>query len=740
MPSSDFLSVVIWWGLFFLIGISCLPMTFRLFPKFFDRGYIFAKVIGLMLLSYLLFVLGELHVVAFTRLNSIVLLILIAVYNGLLFVKPKEILMIMKKHWRFFLFEEGLFFFGLFLWSFVRATQPDIHGLEKYMDFGFINSILRTVYFPPKDMWYTPFYINYYYFGHLATAVLTRLSNIPSYISFNLMLATIFAFTLTVSFVLGIQLLKVFFGEKRTYVQKIIIFFGGILSSFLLTFCGNLQTIYTFFKPYSGENVTPFWQLPFLPLSFPNSYWYPNATRFIYHTIHEFPIYSFVVSDLHGHVLDIPFVLLTLALFFSLILSSMSKRKLSVFHLIGIGFILAILYMTNAWDGLIYFLLSLCILIVFELKRVHHKEVHPLSFLLPRLTIVSKYLHNRKKTDFVTGVIWQTAVIFAAYFVFSLPFSLFFQAGEIVHGIGVLCMPTFLTNLGHLGPFLFEADHCQKSPIWQLGILYGFFAFWCAGLGILLYKQREKLTDSDLYVFLLVIVSMLLIIIPEFFYLKDIYPAHYRANTMFKLVYQAFIMLSLSSGYAMVRIAFFRPLSKKWLWGIYKLIGIVLFGFVAIYPYFAISSYYNDLKVYSGLNGIAYLQKVYPTDSTAISWLNATIVGQPVILEAQGDSYTDYARVSSNTGLPTVLGWTVHEWLWRGSYDPLPERISDVQRMYESTDPTETKQLLDKYHVSLVFVGTLERQKYTNLNEAKFITLGKIIFQDGTTRIYQIYQ
>ncbi|MDE2025711.1 MAG: hypothetical protein KGJ07_04420 [Patescibacteria group bacterium] len=268
MPSSDFLSVVIWWGLFFLIGISCLPMTFRLFPKFFDRGYIFAKVIGLMLLSYLLFVLGELHVVAFTRLNSIVLLILIAVYNGLLFVKPKEILMIMKKHWRFFLFEEGLFFFGLFLWSFVRATQPDIHGLEKYMDFGFINSILRTVYFPPKDMWYTPFYINYYYFGHLATAVLTRLSNIPSYISFNLMLATIFAFTLTVSFVLGIQLLKVFFGEKRTYVQKIIIFFGGILSSFLLTFCGNLQTIYTFFKPYSGENVTPFWQLPFLRFHF----------------------------------------------------------------------------------------------------------------------------------------------------------------------------------------------------------------------------------------------------------------------------------------------------------------------------------------------------------------------------------------------------------------------------------------------------------------------------------------
>ena len=43
-----------------------------------------------------------------------------------------------------------------------------------------------------------------------------------------------------------------------------------------------------------------------------------------------------------------------------------------------------------------------------------------------------------------------------------------------------------------------------------------------------------------------------------------------------------------------------------------------------------------------------------------------TIEGQPVVLEANGDSYSDYERVSAMTGLPTVLGWYVHEWLWRG--------------------------------------------------------------------------
>ena len=64
-----------------------------------------------------------------------------------------------------------------------------------------------------------------------------------------------------------------------------------------------------FLKIILGENPVPFWHLPLSIQFFPNMYWYPNATRFIHNTIHEFPLYSFVVSDLHGHVLDIPIVL-----------------------------------------------------------------------------------------------------------------------------------------------------------------------------------------------------------------------------------------------------------------------------------------------------------------------------------------------------------------------------------------------------------------------------------------------
>ena len=80
------------------------------------------------------------------------------------------------------------------------------------------------------------------------------------------------------------------------------------------------------------------------------------------------------------------------------------------------------------------------------------------------------------------------------------------------------------------------------------------------------------------------------------------------------------------------------------------------------------------------------MEKQYPEDKEIIDYINKNIIGQPIILEAQGDSYTDFARISANTGLPTVLGWTVHEWLWRGSYDVPSARFDDIKNGIDNTN------------------------------------------------------
>ena len=723
-------------------------------------------MLGMSFTAYTIFLLGTLHILPFSQWGSYLVLLLWFIVFHIRFARnPNRLLFttsffkLIKNHWKIFLFEELLFLTGLFFLSYIRSFSPDIHGLEKYMDFGFINSILRTTYFPPKDMWFTPFSINYYYFGHLITAVLTKLSGIPSLITFNLMLGTILGLTFTAAFSIAANLIY-FLQENKKLHLKIIV--SGLLSAFLVTLGGNLHIIYAFFKPYSNDHPVPFWNLAYNPSGFPNSYWYPNATRFIYNTIHEFPIYSWVVSDLHGHVLDIPFVLTTIALLLSLMTKSQNTKSkqiinhktqnsrtlkfkmwnlfetwnlefgiLKIKYILLLSFLLAVMYMTNAWDGGIYLLLTLLVLIYLKIKQNGW---------------------GTRKIYILTTVGYSLVAICAAFFLFSLPFSIFFSVSSIAHGIGIVCAPTFLTKIGHIGPFLFEPNHCQKSPWWQLMILYGFFAFFAVSFILMFFKKyftfqgkRSSILQSDAFVLCLIILSTTLIIIPEFFYVKDIYPDYYRANTMFKLVFQAFIMLMLVSGYTFARFAgIFRTFLHKKRFikifssAIWLFIAIWLCGLVALYPYLAFMSYYGNLQTYHGLDGTKYLQTLYPTDYDAINWINKNIQGQPVILEAQGDSYTDYARVSSNTGLPTVLGWTVHEWLWRGSYDIPSPRIADVQTMYTSTDVNTVKQLFKKYNVQYIFVGNLERTKYPTMTETVFKQLGKVVYQNGNTRIYTL--
>lgn len=688
---ADLKFIIFWWLVIFLLGTLSLPLIFLLFKNFWDKGYIFAKIVSLALITYILFILSIFKFLPFTN-QSIFILILIFGALDFWYLSKKSrqdsLFAVFKKHSKIFIFEESLFLLVLVFWSFIRGYAPDIEGLEKFMDWGFVNSALRSKYLPPADMWFSGLPVNYYYFGHLIFAVITKISGISSAITYNLAIATVCALTFVSGFSLSSN---ISFNFLKKFNLKLVLV-SGMASALLLTFGGNLHAVYKIIK----INIQNEGKLT-LTVDAINrareSYWYPDATRFIGHdpdtkdkTIHEFPIYSFVVADLHGHMNDIAAVIFLMAFLFALSLNF--PVAIPWYYSVPLGLTFSAAYMTNAWDFAVYGL-----------------------FL--GIFLVLNYLKSQKIFEALSQAVSLGVLTVFFWYLFSLPYSLNFT--PMMEGIKISDV---------------------HSSFYQLLILYG--GFWLISFPLVLFilsslrgrnRGRSNLTSSDIFALSLIITATLLIIIPELIYIKDIYIfEHRRSNTMFKLVYQAFMMYSVVAGYVLVRLSKFC---------LYKLIFFLVLICHLIYPIFAVKSYYG-LKDYKGLWGLNFLKSTYPDNFTAIEWIQQNISGQPVMLEAVGDSYTTFNQVSAVTGLPTVEGWIVHEWLWRGGYDQPAARQADVQKIFESENLDEARTLLQKYNVEYIFVGDKEREKYSKLNEDTFTKLGNIVFQSNQTKIYKL--
>lgn len=690
--------VLLWYLALLIMSLFFLPLTSLLLKNFKDQGYAFSKILGLSCLSYLFFVINILKIAPFTLLTISGLLFTFLILNWLILLKLKPKLPKITT-----LVGYELFFLFMFLsYAFLKGYEPSIHSLEKYMDFGFIQSLLKTSFLPPQDMWFAStqtqnFTINYYYFGHFVTALLIKLTNTTPTVGYNLMLSTVFSLATTAGFSLGFNLYYFLVSATKKPFLPYLGIVAGLLATLIMNFGANLQTIYLFTKGYVPENPIPFWKIwsGYNPLG----YWYPNATRFIPFTIHEFPSYSYIVSDLHGHVLDIAFVLLNLALALRLI---QTKTRIDTWLTLGFyALILAINYMTNSTDFLVYsVILFLVLLINFDRFR---------------------------------PVVITTVSTVGIALVLTLPFSLFFK--PFASRLGLNCSPQFLVKLRTWGPFIFEADKCQNSPTWMLFILWGFF--WLLFLlflqAIFFHKQTKVKPKILYYFFFLFTISILLTMFAEFFYFKDIYPAHFRANTMFKLGYQAYIIMALLSGVILVYV-FKNKNTLFWflkiIWG---LILIPMLTLVLIYYQYAIPSYFGN-QGFKSLDGSVWIKQQYPQSYNIIQLLNQLKTKEPKfnIVEAHGDSYSDFNLISAFTGIPTLIGWPVHEWLWRGSYEIVRPRAEQVQLIYEGSqkDLGKIKKILIQYKVKYLIVAELEKQKYPKLNIQKFYKIGQPVYID----------
>jgi len=492
-----------------------------------------------------------------------------------------------------------------------------------------------------------------------------------------------------------------------------------------------------------------------------DNWWWWRASRVVHdvllgqdlEVIDEFPFFSFLLGDMHPHVLALPFVLLALGLALNLF---WSKRETHWWEMVLLGVSVGGLGFLNSWDLPTYLVICLFAYALASYRRL-----------------------ERLGRRWATEVSFFTLVLVALSFVLYLPFYIGFRSQ--FGGIGpVLLVKTRLHQyLIMFGMFIYVAVGLLGCGLWRMvGSLKGekaegggrrrlrlasvgalilllaaFFTLLklyltallilLVGAGLLLLWERlrssslPRLTSSSTFVLILILGALLLSLGVEFVYLKDTFGT--RMNTVFKFYYQAWVLFGISSAFGIYYLGSKvkgrrNLLSSLWLLGF-----LPLFLASLVYPLLATYTKTNGFDGSPTLDGMAHLEEVFSDDLAAIRWLRANVAGAPVLLEAAGGSYTYYGRISVHTGLPTLLGWGGHELQWRGNYEEPGKREPDIEALYTSPDHLLTSSLLDKYDISYIYVGGLERRTYgiTQPVLDKFGSLMDVVYQEGEVTIYR---
>ena len=236
-------SVILWLLAAQLVGLAAFPIAFALMPSLRDRGYAVAKPLGLILLSWPLWLLGSFNLVPTTTLTLWAALAVMALVSGwIAYARREEMLALLRREGHAILIAEGVFLLMFLAWVAYRAYDPAIDSTEQPMDFAFLNASVLAGYFPPADPWLRGGDVPYYYFGYLMMGNLTEITLIPTRVSYNLALALISAMAASAAFGLVYNLIRVHGANGRKAVGF------GLVAPVLLLVTSNLVGLLEFLR------------------------------------------------------------------------------------------------------------------------------------------------------------------------------------------------------------------------------------------------------------------------------------------------------------------------------------------------------------------------------------------------------------------------------------------------------------------------------------------------------------
>ena len=786
------LDALSWYITIQILGILAFPAVFILFKRLPDRGFTLAKPAAIAFFSYVLWLLGLSHIAPNTQLTIVVVLAVAAVPIIYLFRKNLlEIKNFARQNWPMLLAAEFLFLAFFLMWLGVVSEVPAINHTEKPMDFGFINAVLQMRYFPPEDPWLSGNPISYYYFGHFMMAFMTQLTGVVSSVGYNLGLSLIPGLASIGAFGLVYNLIRLSGGGLKSGI-----IFGSV-APVLILLAGNLEGALEF-AHLQNWGDRGFWEwIGIKGLdggntgsgAFPDTqWWWFRASRVIDtladggqsldYTITEFPVFSFVLGDLHPHVMSLPFIVLGLALTLNFFLSGEKLGLLWLrYHAVesaAIAVFIGSLAFINLWD----FPVIAAIFGATALVKAYGEHDGNLTRALSAAALVVVpvlILAVVLFLPFYDNFEAQTSGVLPLRDVNTRPILLFLVMGPfillavslLVRQISDLSRPTDNDSSGAIlvltvvaTPFLLWMalafigswiDDSSRAALGEIGgrmilVIPGLLLIGLAGFSAM-QRSRLKIEPTLAFPLLLAGFALFLLVGAETFYVVDQFGGAYRRmNTVFKFYYQAWLLLGIVGSYGLYYLWSARS-SLNLSVGIIRYLQIGRYLWLGTVSALLLASFYYPIGAVldrtgllqdsytvsdNTLNGLDFLKRSAPGEYAAIEWLrDETPWGR--IVEAVGDDYSEFARISSSTGLPTLLGWKGHELQWRQS-SSFQGREDDVRTIYSSADSGQVSYLLDSYDVRYVYLGSRERRAYGGENLANFVMSAEATNPDGFLR------
>jgi len=779
---------VAWWLILEVMGAIAFPITFVLFSALPDRGYAFAKVFGLLFVGYGLWMGGFAVSLPNSRASIFGLMALVlAVSLALAVLRRRELGRWLAENWRYVLVAEAVFVAAFAFFALLRAYMHDINYGEKPQNLAFLNAVLRSDTLPAYDPWYSGHDLSYYYLGHLTVAILARLAHTPASVAFNLGSATIGALAAMAVFGIGYNLVA----AGGRFGRGVAV---GVAAVVLLLVVSNLEGLFELFAAHGVGNQAfyDWWEIHGLdgPRStdkwYPTEFWWWGRAAFVADTTdgREFPFTSFLFGDIHAHTAALPFALLAVGLALNVARSpealdwrAWRQRPglllLAALALGSLAFVDAVNLPTYAA------LVTLAAFVAAYAGRGRpavSAALRALTYVAP-LGVVAVLLYLPFYLDFhpvgegiqpleaATRAGWATlrgTVTRPTHFLILWGPPVWLactMAGVALAALGRRAISRAAVGWACLAwavPVgLWAMMVAFRRAPWGLGeeiatrgyawITAAFLAALVGALALALSRHLRAARDDDkpdlslLFALTATGLGALLLLGMEFYWMQD--PLGFRQNTTLRLGYQAWLLLSVGGAFALYYLlSRWRPASLAsalgsagWAAG-----SIIVLGAALIFPVAGTFYISGDFQNSRELDGLAFESRGNPDEYAGARWLQENVEGAPVVLEGIGGDYTWAARVSTRTGLPTVLGWPQHEYRLQSTWEPLNERREDVETAYDTTSLTEARAILDKYDVQYVYVGDFEREAYSEAGLAKFVGLGKVVFRQDKVTIYEV--